>query len=1232
MKKRIFALAIVLLTTVLILTLASCNEGGGETTPKAPNDNVGGDGGNNNDNNDNNEDNNDNNGGNNNENNNDNNGEGGESHVHAYGEWETVKAPTCKEAGERSRSCECGEKQTEALEIVAHTESDWIVEKAATATEKGTRRKECTLCGEKLAEEEIPATGSSGLAYEKNSENTYTITGIGTCTETEIYIPEYIDGCKVTAIDDEAFKRNKTITSVSIPGIYYVGESAFEGCTALTEVKIGYGTEYIGASAFMNCTSLVSIELPKSLETISEDMLRGCESLERLEIPLGVTSIDDGAFMGLIKLSYLSFPSSVKSVGNCLFGTAGDDFRFDSLKELHIESIAAWCTLDFNNTNEGFAGDRAHCNPFVMFSISDGKLYVDGKLITAEDTLVIPEGVTRIGKCAFEYYPYTLISVPDSINSVDLEAFESFMSNSRIKFNEYGNAYYLGNAENPYVILRSGYYSAASCEIHPSTKVIMAEAFKNRTQLTSIVIPEGVVSIGDRAFSGCTSLSSVTIKNSETQVGENAFANCPSHPAEPEPVYTEYEGAYYLGEGENPYAILVKSKERSIVRIHPDTKKIADSALWRTTIKPIKDYVAGETPVFIPNGVEYIGKSAFYDCDFMFNWDDRDCRLVIPDSVTYIGERAFVDIGRAYRVTISKNAEVIGAGAFSNCIYLKEVIIPEGVKVIGDRAFYDCRELESLIIPEGLESIGSEAFYNIGKLTDLILPDSLKSIGEGAFKNWASLITVTVGKSVETIGTDAFDGCERITEIYNRSSLTIIPGTRIFGKIAEWARGVLTEEGEVSGLVYQDGFILYDAGDTVYVVEYVGDATEVVVPETVNGRKVESYVIGHYAFYLKSSIASIVLPKCVTKIEEYAFYNCRSLTEIVIPAGVKQIMDYTFYNCSKLYKVTLPEGMTEIGEYAFARCSKLENVIIPDSVTELGLYAFDRCTGLKSITLSKNLTTLRRYTFGGCTSLENVIVPEGVVNIEHRAFEKCTALTKIYLPATLKSIDEYTFEDAVIDVIVFAGTGDQWRSFEKWRLIEQDHTVECSDSVIYFKDGYVLHDKDDGVHVVSNYKEIYEISLPETLGGKKVEKYFIDDKAFYYEYPLKSVILPETVVSVGNYAFYGCYYVNQIYLPDGITYIGDFAFFDCKNISELILPEQLVKIGRSAFESCYGLNTVVLKNNLTSIENNAFPYLQNGFVFNGTIEQWHAINKDENWTYSEYTVICTNGTVTVTPQ
>lgn len=1221
MKKRIFALAIVLLTTVLILTLASCNEGGGETTPKTPNDNVGGDGGNNDDNNENN---NDNNGGNNNENNNGNNGDGGESHVHAYGEWETVKAPTCKESGERSRSCECGEKQTEALEIVAHTESDWIVDKAATATEKGTRRKECTLCGEKLAEEEIPATGSIGLAYEKNSDNTYTITGIGTCTDTEIYIPEYIDGGKVTAIDDEAFKGNKTITSVSIPGVYYVGESAFEFCTALTEVKIGYGTEYMGAKVFSDCSALVSIELPTSLKEIPERMLWFCKKLERLVIPSGVTKIGSCAIYACYGLKSLYWPASIKEVGEHIFGQGWTN----GLDELYIEDIAAFCAIDFGDDND--AGLVSATNPFSILGWwRDAKLYVGGKLITENDTLVIPNGVTRIGDRVFRSYMYNYISVPDSVVSVGTEAFTYETGAIIYARTEYNGAYYFGNEKNPYLILwKVKDASNSSYEIHPDTKIIGESAFSRCTNLLSITIPESVVSIAKNAFYGCTSLSSVTVLNPNTEIHNTAF----DEPTTPDSAYTLYENAYYLGEGDNPYAILVKSKERSTVRIHPDTKKIAVEALWRTTVKPIKDYVTGETPVFIPNGVEYIGKSAFYDCDFMFNWDDRDCGLVIPDSVTYIGERAFVDIGGAYRVTVSKNVEVIGAGAFSNCIYLKEVIIPEGVKVIGDRAFYDCRDLESLIIPEGIESIGSEAFYNIGKITDLILPDSLKSIGEGAFKNWASLITVTVGKSVETIGTDAFDGCERITEIYNRSSLTIIPGTRIFGKIAEWARGVLTKEGEASGFVYQDGFILYDAGETVYVVEYVGDATEVVVPETVNGRKVENYVIGHYAFYLKSSIASIVLPKCVTKIEEYAFYNCRSLTEIVIPAGVKQIMDYTFYNCSKLYKVTLPEGMTEIGEYAFARCSKLENVIIPDSVTELGSYAFDRCTGLKSITLSKNLTTLRRYTFSGCTSLESVIVPEGVVNIEHRAFEKCTALTKIYLPATLKSIDEYTFEDAVIDVIVFAGTGDQWRSFEEWRLIDQDHTVECSDSVIYFKDGYVLHDKDDGVHVVSNYKEIYEISLPETLGGKKVEKYFIDDKAFYYEYPLKSVILPETVVSVGNYAFYGCYYVNQIYLPDGITYIGDFAFFDCKNISELILPEQLVKIGKYAFESCYGLNTVVLKNNLTIIENNAFPYLQNGFIFNGTVEQWHAINKDENWTSSEYTVICTNGTVTVTPQ
>ena len=1067
MKRRIFALAIVLFSIVLILTLLSCNEGGGETTPKEPNNNVQGDG-NNSGNDDSNNDNNNNNGGG--DNNGGDGGNGTETHTHTYGEWETVKAPTCKEAGERSRSCECGDKQTEALEVVAHVESEWIVDKEATATEKGTRRKECTLCGEKLAEEEMPATGSVGLAYEKNSDaNTYTITGIGTCTETEIYIPEYINGGKVTAIDDEAFKGNKSITKVSIPGVYYIGESAFESCTALADLTFGYGVQYMGNYVFRGCTTLAVVELPSSLKEIPAGMFYECSKLQKIVIPSGVTKIGRNAF-GECAITSLNWPASIKQVGDHLFGTD----RRAYLEELYIEDIAAFCAIDFKDDNNAGLMDPSNPLSIFMWGESKSRLYVGGKLITANDTLVIPEGVTRIGDRAFRGYQYKSISIPSSVVSVGEYAFTQLFDTTISARTEYNGAYYFGNEENPYHILwRVIKNTDESYEIHPDTKIIANSAFAACKSLSSITIPESVEVIEKRAFYGCSMLSSVTISNPNAEVHKEAFWECTSLPTTPDSEYTLYENAYYEAADGNPYAILVKSKERSNVKIHPDTKIIYDGALSNITLKPLETYVTGETPVFIPDGVEYIGDSAFYKCSFFFNWDEKDHRLVIPDSVKHIGKLAFSEIGEVETIVISKNVEVIESKALKNLYNVRKVIIPEGVKVIGSEAFYDCRALESLILPEGLESIGNDAFYNGGKITELILPDSLKSIGDGAFKAWTSLLTVTVGKNVESIGEDAFAECKLITEIYNRSSLAFICGTKVHGEIAEFAKNVYSDTEGSKKLYTQDGYLFYVDGETAIVLKYTGDATELVLPEKIGTTTVEKYIIGEGAFKNNNTLESIILPENVVQVNAEAFMNCKKAKKIVIPEGVTQIGKSAFSGCSAVTELILPEGLLIIGEgafsslssltqlelpktlvsigrSAFSSCSKLTSVVIPDSVTEIGKSAFHGCSKLTSIKLSSNITTLNSNVFYG-TKLTELVIPEGVTTICKEAFYWGT-IPRVVIPVSVTSIEERAFYDTLINELVFEGTVEQWEAIEKseyWAT--RNYTVICTNGTVNAK-------------------------------------------------------------------------------------------------------------------------------------------------------------------------------------
>lgn len=251
----------------------------------------------------------------------------------------------------------------------------------------------------------------------------------------------------------------------------------------------------------------------------------------------------------------------------------------------------------------------------------------------------------------------------------------------------------------------------------------------DNTEITNVVIPYSVTSIGNYAFSGCSCLTSVTIPNSVTSIGSMAFNGCHG---------------------------------LTSVTIGNSVTSIGEGAFRSCS---------GLTSVTIPNSVTTIGSYAFSGCSGLTS-------VTIPNSVTSIGDDAFSGCGGLTSISIPNSVITIGSGAFLLCTGLTSVTIPSSVASIGGGAFYECTGLTSVHITDlaawckmsfTLDSnpltYAHHLFLNGEEIKDLVIPSSVTCVGDSVFCNCSNIKTVTIPNSVTYLGNEAFTGCKGLTEI-----------------------------------------------------------------------------------------------------------------------------------------------------------------------------------------------------------------------------------------------------------------------------------------------------------------------------------------------------------------------------------------------------------------------------------------------------------------------------------
>ena len=252
------------------------------------------------------------------------------------------------------------------------------------------------------------------------------------------------------------------------------------------------------------------------------------------------------------------------------------------------------------------------------------------------------------------------------MTSINYGAFDGCSS---LKYNEYNDAYYLGNNENLYLVLiKPKTTDITTCDINEGCKLICYFAFQDCSSLTSVTIPNSVTSIGEVAFAGCIGLTSVTIPNSVTSIEHGAFQSCSS-------LTDVYCYAKNVPDTNNE--AFYNSNIASAILHVPDSsiETYKNTSPW----SGFKNIVAIEDKIKI-NGIYYSLDTDNGTAEVIGSATSSGA-VVIPQSVTYNG--------KTYSVTS------IGEWAFFDCSGLTSVTIGSEVKRIGINAFLDCTSLRN---------------------------------------------------------------------------------------------------------------------------------------------------------------------------------------------------------------------------------------------------------------------------------------------------------------------------------------------------------------------------------------------------------------------------------------------------------------------------------------------------------------------------------------------------------
>ena len=502
------------------------------------------------------------------------------------------------------------------------------------------------------------------LTY-KISNNSITITG---CNEdaVDVVIPEEINGHKVVAIGDKAFRSHLKLNSVKIPNtVKTIGNNVFDYCLYLTTVNIPDSVTHLGEYAFNDCQRLSSVTLSNSLTELCDYTFNNCYKLSEITLPDSISKLGKHCFEFCKSLNEISLPDSI----NCI-----SDDCFSSCRNLY--------NIKFPSQLEEIGEGAFFECPFW--------------------DLELPEGVKSIGSYAFsDCKVLEKIALPESLISIGDNAFQrcNYLSELNIPSNvEYlgNNILYASNKVktltvselNPYytdennIIYSKDMSTLIYCDtdysettetlnIPSSVKVIKSFAFSDNTRYATINVPDSVETIEGSAFSDNYTIININLGKGVSKIGPDAFNDC------------------------------AWSMVLTIDDNNPNLCSVDNVIYSKDMTKLVECLPTHYDGLDIPDSVVEICDNSINDCCIS--------KIKLPSNLKIIGDHAFYDTHVFKELNLPSTVEEIGTGAFENCQDLQTINIPAGVTEIKDNLFKNT-SIHEITIPSNVKKIDSNVF------------------------------------------------------------------------------------------------------------------------------------------------------------------------------------------------------------------------------------------------------------------------------------------------------------------------------------------------------------------------------------------------------------------------------------------------------------------------------------------------------------------------------------------